>query len=92
MSFDGAHWSPMPCVPGPSTTVGRGPGPVHGCDGTSTVPTVATGPPVAFVLRYIARVTAASRTAGVFGTTAATDGAVRRTSPSGAVSKAGGGV
>ncbi|AHD23650.1 hypothetical protein Y013_06150 [Rhodococcus pyridinivorans SB3094] len=55
-------------------------------------PQNAIGPSGSRPLRYITRVTAASRTAGVFGTTAATDDAVRRTSPSGAVSNAGGDV
>ena len=82
----------MPWVPGPSTTVGRGPLPVHGPDGTRIVPVTAIGCPVAFVLVYITRVVDAEITAGVPGMIAATEGSERRTEPGGVSGRTVGGL
>ena len=49
--FDGAHWSPWPCVPTASEASGRGPVPAHGRVECITVPLTATGPPAAPVDR-----------------------------------------
>ncbi len=51
--FDGAHWSPWPMVPEPTTTVGRDPLPVHGAVGSMTVPVTPTGLPLTSRDAYI---------------------------------------
>ena len=59
ISFDGAHWSPSPWVPGAHATRGLGPVPAHAALGTMSWPVTATGVPNVSVVRYIIRVTVA---------------------------------
>ncbi|WP_304348538.1 hypothetical protein [Corynebacterium frankenforstense] len=46
-SFEGAHWSPAPWVPGAWTITGRSPGPFHGTAGVIRVPVTGMGSPLA---------------------------------------------
>lgn len=52
---DGAHPSPEPRVPGPNTTVGRGPLPCHGFAGSMITPLTGTMSPFTVVEVYSMR-------------------------------------